>query len=145
MESQRRALENMSQDLLVKLDKMVEEQEKRAHDFAERTHSLSALPQNTELPPIPQVEAAPLPEVPKIEIPQPAAPNVPKKEAKIALEVPPLVTHKQSQPKPPASHPTTTPVRRPVRQAEKKEEGSIGVSTLLIIGMIIFSILRACS
>lgn len=43
---QRRALEEMSQHLLDELNTMVEQQERRAREFAARTHSLSSLPQD---------------------------------------------------------------------------------------------------
>lgn len=43
--SQRQALEEMSQQLLAKLNEMVKEQEVRAREFAERVHSVSSLPQ----------------------------------------------------------------------------------------------------
>ena len=42
---QRRALEEMSRQLLDKLNEMVTEQEARAREFAERVHSVSSLPQ----------------------------------------------------------------------------------------------------
>ena len=44
-EAQKKALEEMSAALLEKLHVMVKEQEERVREFAERTHSLSSLPQ----------------------------------------------------------------------------------------------------
>lgn len=49
-EPQRRALEEMSQALLGRLDEMLAEQARRSAEFAERTHSLSHLPELT--PPV---------------------------------------------------------------------------------------------
>lgn len=45
LSSQRKALEEMSQHLLDKLDVMVVEQETRAKEFAQRVQSVSSLPQ----------------------------------------------------------------------------------------------------
>lgn len=45
LDAQRKALEEMSDALVAKLFVMVKEQDERAREFAERTHSLSSLPQ----------------------------------------------------------------------------------------------------
>lgn len=60
-ESQRQALDEMSRDLLRKLDAMVEEQNERARQFANTEHSLSSTPMefNITLPESPSISNSP--------------------------------------------------------------------------------------
>ena len=132
-EPQRLALESMSRDLLQKLNDMVAEQEKRAHEFAARQHSLSSLPADTHPQlPKPPIPAAPvLPQIPTYSQaptytqPSPHLPPVPR-----------------SNP-PPRQGKTQPPYYAPDKQ-NKKEEG-VGVGTVLTIVLIFFFIvLKGC-
>lgn len=66
-EPQRLALEAMSHDLVVKLNAMVAEQERRAQEFAAQQHSLSSIPNLNipQFPSAPQQHQPNLPEVPQ--------------------------------------------------------------------------------
>ena len=132
-EQQRKALEEMSQRLLDKLDAMVAEQEARAKEFAERSHSLSSLPQGISLPELPSVPQQSVP------TPAPAVQALPPAQPKQKSVTPPPAAPQQKA----ASAPP--PVHRPVPKAEAPSEGSISVGTLVLIGAGVFLLLRSCS
>lgn len=151
-EPQRKALEEMSQALLDKLGVMVAEQEARAREFALGTHSLSALPQQVELPEIraklPELAQKVAPEVVQMvqetvqaKAAAAAAAQVP--EAK-AVQAPPLVRQMAPPVQDTPPHRRAPAAPRPVRKVEK-EESSIGVSFLAIIAFCIFVLFRSCS
>ena len=153
-EPQRQALEAMSHNLVVKLNAMVAEQERRAQEFAAQQHSLSSLPSYT-LP-----EIAP-PDQPQHHTPLPVSPAVAAETAvygrKARLGTPQAsITNGPRLPQVPQSDPQRqsrtawdTP-ELPRRQkeykmptiiressAEKKENG-IGAGTISIIIFILF-------
>lgn len=134
-ESQRKALEEMSQNLLTKLNLMVAEQEERAREFARSTHSLSALPQQVELP---KVQDA------VVQKAQEAVTRKVKEKAAGAVNVPPLVRETpppvQERPQPRRSS-APTPARKPVA---KEKDGS-GMGMLVPVAIGIFLLIRSCS
>lgn len=145
-EAQRKALEEMSDQLLQRLNSMVAEQEARAAEFAARTHSLSALPELTqpqETPGIPTTGSrptvSPLPQQPA---PQTFAQPSHTEPAQPAIKIPPLV-RKKAEPEPAPEPPR--PIRRPAPQQKKTEESSIGAGTLIIIVCIIYALIKSCS
>ena len=171
-EPQKQALEAMSNDLVHKLNAMVAEQERRAHDFAAQQHSLSALPTYT----LPEVTAPQLPEDPTQPQPLPTSyrPEAPAPQPqKVAHRAPlppsadfrrkveaPTPTLPQVPPPPPSSdkprtffntNPWSSPA--PPRKAPtiirdtqgEHSEGSIGAGTIATILIIIFIlILQGC-
>lgn len=150
-EPQRRALEEMSQALLGKLEAMVAQQEKRAQDFADTTHSLSSLPGAV-------ATQIPVPQVAMPEIPQPVMPKASDMQAKVAApataashtyeskasKAPPLVRESPAA-KPPPARPKPEPVRRPVARKAPEAEGNTGAGLLVTVGVVIFFLLRGCS
>lgn len=162
LEAQSKELDAMSQALLSRLNVMVEEQERRASEFADKTHSLSSLP---EVTPIPQVQEAPtlaaaqpLPEVAPV-TPPPARkvqppPTVAKKVA------PPPTSRSTAVPQPPASARTSShdEGKRKVPKAMnwlenmanrdnggEEERSPVSGNMIVIILIIGIFILRSCS
>lgn len=148
-ESQRIALEEMSQQLLERLNAMVAEQEKRAAEFAARTHSLSALP---EVVPPPQV-----PVVPELVAPPATAlPPVPPLQAERRVAAPPSAA--RSVPPPPAAKPKAEPAPQQQwtpapkkslpgapRGQQQGEQSSIGFGWVAFVMFVIYFLIRACS
>ena len=152
-EPQRRALEAMSHDLVVKLNAMVAEQERRAQEFAAQQHSLSALPSFN----LPEIAPPALPQQHTV----PPAPAIVAEETavygrKARLGTPQAITNGPRLPQVPQSAPQRqsrtawdTPEPSPrqkeykmptiIREtsAEKKENG-IGAGTICIIIFILF-------
>lgn len=139
-EPQRAALEEMSQALLAGLNAMVAEQERRAAEFAARTHSLSALPEQA---PLPQVEpAAPLPQV------EPAvAPAEPAVARPAARRVQPPPGAKPEPTPPPKQQWTSAPPKpRRVEPSHRfgagDEKSSVGSGWVVFVIFAIYIIIR---
>lgn len=141
-EPQRIALERMSAELVHKLNVMIADQEERVRIFSEQHHSQSPLPQH----PVPEMLPE-TPSVPPTPVPEPAAkPLVAKFKAIARRSVPPLVTSSAPTPKEEQPQPRPIPVlTTPRKTSESKEEGSIGVGTIVTGIVIILFLLRACS
>lgn len=138
VDSQREALEEMSQALLDKLNAMVVEQEARAQEFAARSHSLSSLPQQ----PSPQSIPMPEPEPQPVQEPPAAA------SRSSSVKVPPLVRQVQQavESLPPHRRRASSPAPKSPRPAKPKaEEGGINVGALVLIGVVLFIFLRSCN
>ncbi len=149
-EPQRLALDEMSRQLVDKLNAMVHEQNERAEQFAATQHSLSALPTNPDVPAVPTLE------LPELAIPElartsatahhPAA--LPKKQKK-HVSVPPRPTQRFEATEPSALPP---PLPKPwgkvmprKPKAGKKEEEGIGSGAIITIIVIVLILMRACS
>ncbi len=158
-EPQRLALDAMSRDLVNKLNAMVAEQERRAHEFAQHQHSLSSLPTQTlpeiTMPTLPETNPAPVappaqsqvqgmygrlsyPEEPVYQAPAPPITNAP-----VLPQVPRAVKQPQfsrsgSQQR---THNSSRDYRMPTiirdTESEKKESGMSAGSVLTIIFVII--------
>ena len=144
-EPQRLALEQMSNELISKLNKMVAEQEKRVQEFAQHRHSLSSLP---TAPPLPTKPQAPIPPVPPPSYNRAANYPQPQQEP-----LPPVPSYPQTLP--PAQHPPqprqhnktqqTPPVPRYSRKKQQQEENEgIGAGTIIFVLAIIFVLLKGC-
>ncbi len=172
-EPQKQALEAMSNDLVHKLNAMVAEQERRAHDFAAQQHSLSSLP-TYSLPEVtaPQLPEAPLPPEPQPTSYRPEAPAPQQEKAAHRAPLPPSAAFRrkveapgpnlpQVPPPPPAdsnkprtffnTNPWSSPApprKTPtiIRDTQgEQSEGSIGAGTIATILIIIFIlILQGC-
>lgn len=145
-EAQRKALEEMSQQLLDRLNSMVDQQEARAREFAERTHSLSSLPEQVQLPQMPSTPDSRSPQEPSI------APPTPAPAAKKAQHVPPPpqarrvdTTPRAAAPAEPAQPRVVRTPKRPAAAKNQEEDSKVGLGTLVTIGGIIFVLLRSCS
>lgn len=138
-EPQRLALEQMTEQLIAKLNKMVEEQEKRAREFAQHRHSLSALPTTARLPEKPH---CPTPPAPPITAP---AYTQPERIIKPQIVPPPAhIPHQQS-----AHQQTDKKQLPPLRkqssshQTQQESEG-ISAGTIIFVLAIIFVLLKGC-
>lgn len=132
-EPQRRALEEMSQQLLERLNEMVEMQERRAREFAASGHSLSSLPEGVALPEVTPLSAE-LPEVPE------APPTR-------SVEPPPLVRRNPME-REAAAAASAAPKPRPVAVPQPQAQGGeqkIGVMPIMIVIALIYILLRGCS
>ncbi len=142
LDAQRKALEEMSDALVAKLFVMVKEQDERAREFAERTHSLSSLPQEIREQGGKVVVAAPT-DVKKID----GGEKVRTAEVKAArkVQVPLPVTRRfETPPDEVAYH----PVRQEpsTERTQEKNSNEITSGKLLVFLCILFVIiLRACT
>lgn len=153
IDAQRVALEEMSQALLERLNAMVAEQEKRAADFAARTHSLSALPEAVELPKVeaaaPAVAAvpAPLPSVPPLknehkERRQTGQRVAPPPGARSAAEA----AQRRHEPQPQQPTPPRQKMPKPAAARGGQQESSqIGLGWMFFVMAVIYFLIRACS
>ena len=150
-ESQRVALEEMSQALLDRLNAMVAEQEKRAAEFAERTHSLSALPQGTPLPQVVPVAvepiarpASPLPSMPPLQ-PEHRAADTPSAARSVP---PPPAAKPKAEPAPRqqwAPAPQQSRPKAPRGGQRQEEKSSLGSGVVVFVLVVIYFLIRACS
>lgn len=143
-EPQRIALERMSAELVHKLNVMIAEQEERVRIFAEQHHSQSPLPQHPAPETLPEPPAYTAPQA----SPQPEhkKPLMAKFKAIARRNAPPLVTESPLDRQQELPNPRPIPVlTTPRKPAESKEEGSIGVGTIVTGIVIILLLLRACS
>lgn len=150
-ESQRRALEEMSQALLGRLNTMVAEQDRRSAEFAAGSHSLSPLPEM----PQPQVAEPQFaePQVAESQVVQPesAAYSSPAAQAK-----PPV---RRVSPPPMRKEPAAAKPQQPKREplswhngkpqsphkatgSQGEEEGAIGPKLIVGIIFVIYIIIR---
>ncbi len=135
-EPQRLALEAMSHELVEKLNIMVAEQEKRAREFTNLKHSLSALPSAPELP-----QTSQTPEPPRNTAPKHKLPPVPR-----PLPEQPVYTPKEESPLPPIPPYHSAPSeershrRKPtvIKGTESQKEEGIGIGTIITVLIIVF-------
>ena len=144
-EAQRQALDAMSEELVQKLNRMIEEQDARVKAFAVQNPSLSSLP----VTPDPIV----LPQVPPQQPQKPSVPNVPKPAAITTEQVldeydrqwakekreQPL----QTPPVPALSRPKPKRQRQVAPNQDEKQSPNIGSWVFFIV--IVLIILRACT
>lgn len=138
MDQQRRALEEMSQNLLDKLNAMVKEQEQRAREFAERTHSLSSLPEayREQMPSLRDVEP----------LVRNVREGVTEKVRKDLPEVPPLVRRAVQMEKPAKVVQRAVKTVMEGRSAPKPaKDDSKNVGCFIIAVFVLFVIIRSCS
>lgn len=144
-EPQRRALEAMSQELVDKLHKMVEEQQLRAQEFAAHQHSLSSLPATPMMPNVPEVASSPAPQWkgPVQYAPQhklPPLPNVPLPRA-------PQYTYANREETLPEHRPQPRPKQtRNTEEDTENTDATIGAGAIIFILAVVFIIMsRGCS
>ena len=131
-EAQRQALEEMSNELVRKLNLMIQEQEQRAREFAATHHS--TLP--TPAAPVLNIPAP----VPVAKAPAPATVYAP-------APPPPPVTRREQQPSPKREQPTRCSAPSPGAKKTKpqEEEGNIGMGIVIFSLVGIIMLIRSCT
>lgn len=142
-EPQRLALEAMSEQLLERLDAMVAEQEKRAAEFAQRTPSLSPLPEVVQPQEMtPPVQVAPPVTPTEVQVAKPKRGVPPPPAMRRSVTAPEPEVREQRAPAEPQRH---MPVRRkPAAKGENEQSGVGAVSIICVVIGILF-LLRTCN
>ena len=130
-EAQRQALDAMSEELVQKLNRMIEEQDARVREFAVQNPSLSSLPATPDPIVLPQRE---LPQVPQ-------KPVVAKPAALPAEPVP----VERPFPNPPVPAPSRPKPKRQRQVAPNQEEKSSNIGSWVFFIVVVLIILRACT
>lgn len=130
-EAQRQALDAMSEELVQKLNRMIEEQDARVREFAVQNPSLSSLPATPDPIVLPQRE---LPQVPQ-------KPVVAKPAALPAEPVP----VERPIPNPPVPAPSRPKPKRQRQVAPNQEEKSSNIGSWVFFIVVVLIILRACT
>ncbi len=152
LDSQRAELERMSNSLIFNLQKMIDEQTKRAKSLASQQHSLSALPNKPSIVDITPTHTIPVILEPIAKV-TPQASNV--KESVIPQSLPPIPQQSRNHPAPKTTPPrsSSTKTENPHQpkvewpwKAEKKQknEEGFGLSTIIVI-LVIGFLMTVCS
>ena len=131
-EAQRQALEAMSNELVRKLNLMIQEQEQRAREFAATHHSTLPTP------------AAPVLNIPA---PEPVAKAPAPATVYAPAPPPPPVTRREQHPSPKRKQPTRCSVPSPGAKKTKpqEEEGNIGMGIVIFSLVGIIMLIRSCT
>lgn len=131
-EAQRQALEEMSNELVRKLNLMIQEQEQRAREFAATHHSTLPTP------------AAPVLNIPA---PKPVAKAPAPATVYAPASPPPPVTRREQQPSPKREQPTRYSAPSPGAKKTKpqEEEGNIGMGMVIFSLVGIIMLIRSCT
>lgn len=131
-EAQRQALEEMSNELVRKLNLMIQEQEQRAREFAATHHSTLPTP------------AAPVLNIPA---PEPVAKAPAPATVYAPASPPPPVTRREQQPSPKREQPTRCSAPSPGAKKPKpqEEEGNIGMGIVIFSLVGIIMLIRSCT
>ena len=130
-EAQRLALEAMSAELVHKLNIMIQEQEKRAREFAALHHSTL---------PTPAVPVLTQPQSPA-PIPEPAKPS----PVYAPVTPPPPATRKPQVTAPEWDPPVKHSKPRSAAKKEQPEEGNIGMGIVIFALVGIIMLIRSCT
>ena len=131
-EAQRQALEEMSNELVRKLNLMIQEQEQRAREFAATHHSTLPTP------------AAPVLNIPA---PEPVAKAPAPARVYAPASPPPPVTRREQQPSPKREQPTRCSAPSPGAKKTKpqEDEGNIGMGIVIFSLVGIIMLIRSCT
>ncbi len=149
-EAQRQALDAMSEELVQKLNRMIEEQDARVKEFAVQNPSLSSLPATPDPIALPR-QAAPKqpaqPQLPSVPKPTAVTPTVEEKLDEYDRQWAREKRGQTAQPQPPPVPAVTRPKPKRQRQIspnpEEKQGPNIGSWIFFIVVVLI--ILRACT
>ena len=149
-EAQRQALDAMSEELVQKLNRMIEEQDARVKEFAVQNPSLSSLPATPDPIALPR-QAAPKqpaqPQLPSVPKPPAVTPTVEEKLDEYDRQWAREKREQPAQPQPPPVPAVTRPKTKRQRQIspnpEEKQGPNIGSWIFFIVVVLI--ILRACT
>ena len=125
-EAQRQALDAMSEELVQKLNRMIEEQDARVKEFAVQNPSLSSLPATPDPIVLPQVPQKPV-------VAKPAARPAEPVPVERPIQNPPVPA--PSRPKP----------KRQRQVAPNQEEKSSNIGSWVFFIVVVLIILRACT
>ena len=148
-EAQRQALDAMSEELVQKLNRMIEEQDARVKEFAVQNPSLSSLPATPDPIALPRQAAPQQPAQPQLpSVPKPSSAVTPTVEEKLDEYDRQWAREKREQPaQPPPVPAVTRPKPKRQRQIspnpEEKQGPNIGSWIFFIVVVLI--ILRACT
>ena len=148
-EAQRQALDAMSEELVQKLNRMIEEQDARVKEFAVQNPSLSSLPATPEPIALPRQAAPKQPAQPQLpSVPKPSSAVTPTVEEKLDEYDRQWAREKREQTtQPPPVPAVTRPKPKRQRQIspnpEEKQGPNIGSWIFFIVVVLI--ILRACT
>lgn len=131
-EAQRQALEEMSNELVRKLNLMIQEQEQRAREFAATHHSTLPTP------------AAPVLNIPA---PEPVAKAPAPATVYAPAPPPPPVSRREQHPSPKREQPTRCSAPSPGAKKTKpqEEEGNIGMGIVIFSLVGIIMLIRSCT
>ena len=131
-EAQRQALEEMSNELVRRLNLMIQEQEQRAREFAATHHSTLPTP------------AAPVLNIPA---PEPVAKAPAPATVYAPAPPPPPVTRREQHPSPKREQPTRCSAPSPGAKKTKpqEEEGNIGMGIVIFSLVGIIMLIRSCT
>ena len=131
-EAQRQALEEMSNELVRKLNLMIQEQEQRAREFAATHHSTLPTP------------AAPVLNIPA---PEPVAKAPAPATVYAPAQPPPPVSRREQHPSPKREQPTRCSAPSPGAKKTKpqEEEGNIGMGIVIFSLVGIIMLIRSCT
>lgn len=144
-EAQRQALDTMSEELVQKLNRMIEEQDARVKEFAVQNPSLSSLPVT------PDPIVLPHPAM------QPQQPSVPKPAAIAAEQLPEEYQRPQAKerrvgmPEKPRQTPPVPDLNRPKPKRQRQvapnqeEKQSSGIGSWIFFIVVVLIILRSCT
>ena len=150
-EAQRQALDAMSEELVQKLNRMIEEQDARVKEFAVQNPSLSSLPATPDPIALPRQAVPQQPAQPQLpSVPKPSSAVTPTVEEKLDEYDRQWAREKREQPAQPQPPPVPAVTRpKPKRQRqispnpEEKQGPNIGSWIFFIVVVLI--ILRACT
>ena len=131
-EAQRQALEEMSNELVRKLNLMIQEQEQRAREFAATHHSTLPTP------------AAPVLNIPA---PEPVAKAPAPATVYAPAPPPPPGSRREQHPSPKREQPTRCSAPSPGAKKTKpqEEEGNIGMGIVIFSLVGIIMLIRSCT
>ena len=131
-EAQRQALEAMSNELIRKLNLMIQEQEQRSREFAATHHSTLPTP------------AAPVLNIPA---PEPVAKAPAPATVYAPAPPPPPVSRRDQHPSPKREQPTRCSAPSPGAKKTKpqEEEGNIGMGIVIFSLVGIIMLIRSCT
>lgn len=150
-EAQRQALDAMSEELVQKLNRMIEEQDARVKEFAVQNPSLSSLPATPDPIALPRQAAPQQPAQPQLpSVPKPSSavtPTVEEKRDEYDRQWAREKREQPAQPQPPPVPAFNRPKPKRQRQIspnpEEKQGPNIGSWVFFIVVVLI--ILRACT
>ena len=148
-EAQRQALDAMSEELVQKLNRMIEEQDARVKEFAVQNPSLSSLPATPDPIALPRQAAPQQPAQPQLpSVPKPSSAVTPTVEEKLDEYDRQWAREKREQtaqppPVPAVNRPKPKRQRQISPNPAEKQGPNIGSWVFLIVVVLI--ILRACT
>ena len=148
-EAQRQALDAMSEELVQKLNRMIEEQDARVKEFAVQNPSLSSLPATPDPIALPRQAAPKQPAQPQLpSVPKPSSAVTPTVEEKLDEYDRQWAREKREQTAPPQPVPAfnrTKPKRQRQISPNPEEKQGPNIGSWVFFIVVVLIILRACT